>query len=257
MSALLATLLACSAPSDGELFTRAALASSLAEGLAACERIDGPAVSSECRAQLVRERGAEDLDLAGVACAEAADPAWRDECRFLLAEVALRERGHEAATRLCVEAGSFQGQCLKHLWDKLAASLKRDLALPTAVLRYGEDLERVGVQDAELLGQAWGVFFRSELPLSGPLQVEDCGPLPDPHAGLCRAGLREAVKRHVAQAVEGRGVEAWQPACVADDAAQRAEIVQELAVIRYHPRGLDPFVREGLRAACKAGPPTP
>ncbi len=254
---LLTWVLVCGTPSDTQLFTQAALAPSLAEGLAHCEAIRAPELASECRAQLVGEQGGQDMELAARACSEAPVAHWRDECRFLLAEVALRELGHEQATALCSEAGAFRAACMKHLWGKLAAVLKRDQDLTAAVELYRRDLDRVGVGDDELLGQAWGVFFGSELPLSGPLRVQDCQGQPEPHGAACRAGLREAVKRHVAQAVQGRGVDAWQPACEAEGVSERAEIVQELAVFRYDPRGLDPFIRQGLGAACKPGSPTP
>ncbi|MCP4804824.1 MAG: hypothetical protein GY913_19630 [Proteobacteria bacterium] len=247
---MLGLLLAC-APTDTERFVEAGLALDLASGHAACAGIADEELRGECAAHVVREHGATDGDLARTTCA-LGSASWADECVFLLAEELHDPSDPQATATLCQEAGRYSTSCLMHVWSGHAAALKRELGPNEAADAFAPALDWAGpLASEDLARRGWGLFYRTELDVSVPLDVGACAGLPDPHPRHCRQGLHEALARTIHR-VSRESPGAFAQACAAEESTSRAEAIQRAAGVTYVPSpALDAVAKRAIAADCR------
>jgi len=145
MLALVALVLGCDAPTDRDLYQRAASAQPDQAALV-CAEIEEPRLKGECLAFAGASWAkAGRLSEAGAACEAITDPLWAEECWFLSSDEASLTGDRAVAT--CRHAGRFRTNCLGHaigrevrhverLHGKLGDEAALEQALEEVVARY-------------------------------------------------------------------------------------------------------------------------
>ncbi len=235
-------LLACAQPpSDAEHY----LAAAAAEDAARCASITAPTLAGECAVMIAREQGqAGRLDAARSTCAALSAGLWRDECYFMVADVA--DVMGDQARQACALAGQFRTQCIGHAISREVSAVLKDAQrgdelqtlrlLDEAVGRYIPGQERGGrvrqMMATHIARRDPEALFSAAL----------CGAAPPP---ICQDAFVERIRNHDRAA--GRADGAWRRACGAQVTVARA---QSLGLPGWSPDA-DGIARAGWEQLCR------
>jgi hypothetical protein len=203
---MLLALFACSsAPQsnshDIAAYVQAAEQKDLTEGLAACDRIEDPALKGECTAFQVQEHGRKRPNRSQSACEGLSDGLWRDECHFLLAEAVALPEKPEAAAAVCRASGRYFQPCFMHLLSAHAGHLRSTRPAEEVNGAYAQAVALAGEgAPADFAHRAWSLLFREEAERSGTLDPSACEALAE-YGPACRSGVREALSRALQKAM--------------------------------------------------------
>jgi hypothetical protein len=223
---------------------RDALASTdLATALDACGE------DESCRAAAVREHPAA----TGEACATLAEPRWRAECHFAVAEHRARAGDRQAALIACGQAGDYYNECLYHAWTfELQATVEglgravEGVERARPVVAYWSDVGTIG-SDAE--GQIWRDWWYFAHARNKPATLAACGELTDAaDRERCDDGTRMFVLRAVAEEIN----RAETPAAVRDRACrgETAAVLSLMGKLYTPDPTLDEQAEAGRALAC-------
>lgn len=194
MSLLL--LLAC-APSAADAWTAAqAPGLPIAEAAALCAYTADREAS--CTAEVIRNRPDADVE----DCRLIADPRWRAECAFAVAERHARQRERWQALAACGLAGRYYHECLYHAWTFEMQGAVRGGGRATDELDAGRELVAYWGQLQTIGGDVqatlWGDWWYFALSRNKPAAIEDCARLSPEDATRCEAGTLGFVERAIA-----------------------------------------------------------
>lgn len=198
-SLTLAAATACAVSDMGRLGDREHYVAALAEGaegprLEHCVAIQSDALQGDCLTALVAARAIPaDITATGI-CDRIRDGAWRDECAFAAAELALAAGDPGLAADRCMDAGRYAKNCTAHLWQTELRAAMDDAGIEALL---GERLAITEIHDrwSQHLGPGvtfeevfWQNCYRMAFERAQHLEVSACERVPSAERDACLRG---------------------------------------------------------------------
>lgn len=174
-------------------------------GLEACQAIHDPTLAGDCALYVVMVEARRREGQPARWCEQVPEGTWRDECWFVAAEAARRNRKLEASATLCMEAGAFKDDCAQHLWQSEVHGLIHRKgpesfasALPAAEAVHAKWSPLLS-EKSDFDARFWTKFFQNGFEgRGGFVDLGHCDALSAPHSDRCVAAATEMYGRELA-----------------------------------------------------------